>query len=59
MDVIDANTAYFVMDEKNISGFNVAKDTLTVYVASQAVQADGFADADAALKATFSEHPFK
>ena len=52
-------SAYFVGANGTIEGFNVATDTLTVYVASQAVQADGFADADAALKATFSEHPFK
>lgn len=52
-------SAYFVGANGTIEGFNVATDTLTVYVASQAVQADGFTDAATALNTAFTEHPFK
>ena len=57
LDVVNENTAYFVMGGSQVTGFN-AMGELNVYVASQAVQADGFADADAALSAAFTTHPW-
>ncbi len=52
----NVTAAYFVMGTNTITGFD-ASDKLNVYVATQAIQADGFADADAAL-ANFAAHPW-
>lgn len=55
-----ADKAYFVLaDGTEITGINVAGDyKLNVYVATQGVQADGFAGAEAALTAAFGNHPW-
>ncbi len=49
--------AYFVMNGVQ-STYNVANMTLNVYVATQAVQAQGFSSASEALNAAFSNHPW-
>ena len=49
-------SAYFTMNNTTITGFD-ANGSLNVYVATQAIQADGFADASAAL-ANFANHPW-
>lgn len=53
--------AHFVDANKlEVTGFDASKDTLNVYVASQAVQAEGFANADTALYEAFADnHPWK
>lgn len=45
--------AYFVWEGQEITSFDVASMKLNVYVATQAVQAEGFADAQSALTAAF------
>lgn len=52
------DTAYFVLaDGTEITGFNAAGN-LNVYVATQAVQADGFDGAEQALESAFKNHPW-
>lgn len=53
----DITAAYFVMNGVQ-STYNVAEMTLNVYVASQAVQSQGFATAAEALDAAFDNHPW-
>ncbi len=52
----DVTAAYFVMNGNKITGFD-ASGNLNVYVKTQAIQADGFADERAAL-ASFGAHPW-
>lgn len=52
----NVTAAYFVMGTNKITGFN-ANNKLNVYVATQAIQADGFASKEAAL-ANFAAHPW-
>ena len=52
----NVTAAYFVMGANTITGFN-ASGKLNVYVATQAIQADGFASKEAAL-ANFVAHPW-
>lgn len=47
--------AYFVWNGQEITDFNVASMTLDVYVATQAVQAEGFTNADSALVGAFGD----
>lgn len=47
--------AYFVWNGAEITDFNVASMKLEVYVATQGVQAEGFAGADSALSAAFGD----
>lgn len=56
LDVLDAATAYFVVNGSQVTGFN-ALETVNVYVATQAIQVDGFENAASAL-ATFDTHPW-
>ncbi len=53
------DAAYFVLaDGTTITGFN-AKGELNVYVATQGVQASGFASAEVALTSAFQKHPWE
>ena len=45
--------AYFVWEGQEINSFDVASMKLDVYVATQAVQSQGFADPVSALNAAF------
>lgn len=56
MDVVSDTVAYFVVNGQQVTGFN-AMEKINVYVATQAIQTEGFADAAAAL-ATFNTHPW-
>lgn len=47
-DAGDITDAYFVMNGQKVEGFNAAGN-LNVYVATQAIQAQGFTDAEAAF----------
>lgn len=49
-------SAYFVMNGEKITGFD-ATQKINVYVASQAIQARGFSDAETALE-QFGDHPW-
>ena len=52
------DTAYFVLaDGTEIDSFD-ATGELNIYVATQAVQADGFANAETALASAFQTHPW-
>lgn len=65
-DATKIDHAYFVMNKTEIAGYDVANMTLNVYVASQAVQSQGFeADtvnnktaAQVALDSAFPDHPW-
>ena len=51
--------AHFVApDGTEITAFNVMSDKLNIYVASQAVQSEGFASAADALDSAFASHPW-
>lgn len=57
-DVEGVDTAYFVLaDGTEITGFN-ATGNLNVYVATQAVQSQGFENAEVALESAFENHPW-
>ncbi|MBR2081019.1 MAG: SipW-dependent-type signal peptide-containing protein [Oscillospiraceae bacterium] len=50
--------AYFVMNGAEVTSYDVASMTLNVYVATQGVQSEGFADAATALDSAFPNHPW-
>lgn len=50
--------AYFEMNGTEVTSYDVANMTLNVYVASQAVQSEGFANAATALDSAFPNHPW-
>lgn len=52
-DAKEITAAYFVWNGQEITGFNVAAMKLDVYVATQAVQAEGFSAPESALEAAF------
>ena len=57
-DGVTVETAYFVApDGTEITGFD-ANGKVNVFVATQAVQADGFASAEVGLDAAFATHPW-
>lgn len=58
-DAGEITEVYFVINGTKVNDFNVATDSLNVYVATQAVQADGFTDAGAALDTAYTKHPWE
>lgn len=56
----EVTSAYFVWNGSELTDYNLTKiQKLPVLVASQAVQAEGFTDADNALNTAFPNHPWK
>lgn len=53
----DHDTNKFVMNGTAINGYTPG-ETIEIYVAAQAIQAEGFADYDAALNTGFATHPW-
>ncbi|MBE6973776.1 MAG: hypothetical protein E7440_07935 [Ruminococcaceae bacterium] len=57
-DASKIDHAYFSINGTKIGGYDVANMTLNVYVATQAVQSQGFETAADALNAAFPNHPW-